>query len=178
MRLNLIIILLTFSCGFSHAQNTSRHGFFNKTKLGALIRTKTEPTGTTNFSKMGNGTEITTINGYFINSTWAVGLGISANSYVNPTLSMYPVFANIHYYFKDQAKTPFAFANMGYNIFFDDFYKGGILYEVGLGYHLKLGKKTILTPEIAYKYQDYNMKNASTKKSNLQSISLGVGILF
>ncbi|TAH01450.1 MAG: hypothetical protein EAZ15_07305 [Sphingobacteriales bacterium] len=173
-----IILLLTITCALSYAQNSPHEGFFNKTKLGVLLRLKTEPVGNSQLSKLGNGTEITTINGLHINSKWAIGLGISANSYINPTLTLYPVFANVHYYFKDEIKTPFLFGNIGYNMLFDSSYKGGLMYETGLGYNLKLGRKTALTPEISYKYQDYRISDSSNQKLSLQSFSLGIGILF
>lgn len=175
-----ITLLLTITCFLGYSQDFTRKGFFNKTKIGILIRTKTnpEPISTSQLNKSGNGTEISTINGWYINPKLAIGLGIGVTSYINPTVSFYPVFTNIHYYFLNQIKTPFVFTNIGYNIEFDSFLKGGLLYEAGLGYNLKIGKKIALTPEIAYKTQNYREIFFTDEKASLQSFSLGIGILF
>ncbi|KHJ38458.1 hypothetical protein PBAC_12480 [Pedobacter glucosidilyticus] len=171
--LNLIAIVITSNI---NAQDLSRKGFFNKTKLGVAIRTNTTPPYSGVFGDEGNGTEITTINGWHLNQHVSLGLGISASTYINPTLSSYPVFANAHYYFKERFKTPYTFANLGYGIT-SNRYDGGLLYEIGAGYNLKLGKKTALTPEISYKYQDFRYKTSDDKIA-LSSIALGIGILF
>lgn len=179
MRL-FVIILLTITCALGYSQEITRKGFFNKTKVALLVRLKTEPelNTTSQFNKMRNGTEITTINGWYINSKFGVGLGVSSTSYVNPTLTFYPVFANFHYYFIDKVKTPFIFGNVGYNIEFKEFYKGGLLYEAGLGYNFKLSKNTALTTDFAYKYQDFGFEFFTDQKASLQSLSLGIGFLF
>ncbi len=174
MRYILLIFVTVFFIKSIYAQEPSlRQGYFNKTKIAIAIRTNTSPSN----KKEGNGTEITTINGFHLNNKLSLGLGISATSYINPTVSTYPVFANVHYYIKDTRKTPFIFGNLGYNIPPSNSYKGGVLMEVGGGYNLKLGKKIALTPELSYKYQDFKFK-ASDGKLALSSISMGIGLLF
>ena len=170
--LNLIAIAISSNI---NAQDLSRKGFFNKTKLGVAIRMNTSPSYS-GIGDEGNGTEITTINGWHINKHVSLGLGLSASTYINPTLTSYPVFANAHYYFKESVKTPYTFTNLGYGIT-SNRYNGGLLYEIGAGYNLKLGKKTALTPEISYKYQDFRYKTSDGKIA-LSSIALGIGILF
>ncbi|MRX45804.1 hypothetical protein [Pedobacter puniceum] len=169
-------LLLLSGATLTNAQDLSRKGFFNKTKLGVAIRTNTTPPYSGVFGDEGNGTEITTINGWHLNQHISLGLGISASTYINPTLSSYPIFVNTHYYFKESFKTPYTFANLGYGIT-SNRYNGGLLYEIGAGYNLKLGKKTALTPEISYKYQDFRYKTSDSKIA-LSSIALGIGILF
>lgn len=175
MKTYLILPLLLLFTTLINAQDLSRKGFFNKTKLGVAIRMNTSPSYS-GIGDEGNGTEITTINGWHLNQHVSLGLGISASTYINPTLSSYPVFANAHYYFKESFKAPYTFANLGYGIT-SNRYNGGLLYEIGAGYNLKLGKKTALTPEISYKYQDFRYKTSDGKIA-LSSIALGIGMLF
>jgi hypothetical protein len=175
MKTTLILSLFLLFTVTINAQDLPRKGFFNKTKLGLAIRMNTSPSYS-GIEDEGNGTEITTINGWHLNQHISLGLGISASTYINPTLSSYPVFANAHYYFKESFKTPYTFANLGYGIT-SNRYNGGLLYEIGAGYNLKLGKKTALTPEISYKYQDFRYKTSDGKIA-LSSITLGIGILF
>jgi hypothetical protein len=132
MKTYLILPLLLLFTTLNNAQDLSRKGFFNKTKLGVAIRTNTTPPYSGIFGDEGNGTEITTINGWHLNQHVSLGLGISASTYINPTLSSYPIFVNAHYYFKESFKTPYTFANLGYSIT-SNRYNGGLLYEIGAG---------------------------------------------
>ena len=175
MNIRILFFMLFFSIA-SYGQENERQGYFNKTKVGVLIRLNSSPS----LLKEGNGTEISTVNGWHINNKWSLGLGIAATSYINPTITSYPVFGSVHYYFKNQIRTPFVFTNLGYNALFSNENRGGILFDLGIGYNLRLGKKWALTPELGYKYQDYNRRliGSDNSKVSLSSLSAGIGILF
>ena len=161
------------------AQEINREGYFNISKLGILVRMNETP-ATTGLSSNGNGTEISTLNGWNFNSHLAAGIGVGISTYVNPTITTIPVYADIRYYLKETRKTPYVFSNLGYGIVITDNREGDILFEAGAGWLLRLGKKTSLTPEIAYRHQEYKILFNATDKieAEVNSISVGIGINF
>ncbi|RRN76145.1 hypothetical protein EIM50_26175 [Pseudoxanthomonas sp. SGD-10] len=168
-----VLLIISLS---SYAQSP-REGYFNKTKLSIPLRLSTTPEYQSGFfDKSGHGTEITNINGWHFNQKLAIGLGISVTSYVGPTISTYPVFGNLNYYFKDSPSSPYVYGNAGYGLVFKKNYEGGAMLEIGSGLNLKLGKKSRLTPEVGYKFQKINA--SSNHDISISSLNIGLGLMF
>lgn len=180
MQKTILMSLLLLSCLTTFGQESDRQGYFNITKVGFLFRLNESP-AQTGLSRYGNGTEISTINGWNLNSQLAAGIGIGISTYINPTITTFPVYADVRYYFKDTRKTPYLFSNIGYGIITKDNRDGDFLFEAGAGWSLRLGKKMNLTPEIGYRHQEYNIRfDGSSDKidAEINSISVGIGIHF
>lgn len=172
----LLPLLLIVNYCFS--QNRSREGYFNKTKLGFLPRLDENPKQR-GFSKNGSGTEISTVNGLYLNEAVSIGLGFGISTYVNPTITSIPVYADFQYFLSKNAKTPFLFADWGYSLFTKKNLKGGMIFNSGLGYNLKLVNKLRISPELGYRIQKYSIHSGDIKlDASISSLSAGVAVSF
>lgn len=171
-------LLLLFFLNDTAAQNRARVGYFNKTKLGFLVRAEEKPEQT-GFSRNGNGTEISTINGFYVSDKVGLGIGLGISSYVNPTLTSIPLYADFHYYFGSQAKSPFLFLDCGYSFFTKKNFDGGLIINSGVGYSMKLSGKTRINPELGFRKQNYGITAGSYNiDASITSVSMGVSVLF
>lgn len=165
-RLCIFIMLLAglFNEGVAQdpgSQMTFR--YFNKTEIGAGIGI-----GKFKTDVMSNGFQRTikndqliispqTINGIVISGRVGLGVGIGAEFWQRGMF--YPVFAHLFYDFKPSETTPFAYINLGeafgkrdstYNYASG---KGGLLFSLGVGYKMKIGKRFQFEYEVFYRYQ-------------------------
>lgn len=152
-------------CNTVSAQDPGRQTFryFNKTEVGAGIGL-----GKFKTDIMSNGFQRTikndqlvispqTINGIIISERVGLGVGLGAEFWQKGMF--YPVFAHLYYDFKPSENTPYAFINLG-EVFgrCDSTYnyasgKGGLLFSLGVGFKMKIGKRFQFEYEIFYRYQ-------------------------
>ena len=98
-----------------------------------------------------------TINGIIISGRVGIGIGLGAEFWQRGMF--YPVFAHLYYDLKPSDNTPYAFINLGEAFGRRDSTnnyasgKGGLLFSLGVGYKIKIGKKFQFEYEIFYRYQ-------------------------
>jgi len=98
-----------------------------------------------------------TINGIVISGRAGLGLGLGAEFWQKGMF--YPVFAHLYYDFKPDDNTLFAYINLGQAFGKRDstyYYaegKGGLLFSIGFGYKMKIGKRFQFEYDIFYRYQ-------------------------
>jgi hypothetical protein len=137
--------------------------YFNKTEVGAGIglgkfKTDLMPNG---FQRTIRNDQLIispqTINGIIISDRVGLGVGIGAEFWQKGMF--YPVFAHLFYDLKSSENTPYAFINLGeafgkrdstYNYASG---KGGLLFSLGVGYKMKIGKRFQFEYELFYRYQ-------------------------
>jgi hypothetical protein len=100
---------------------------------------------------------VQTINGIIISGRAGLGLGLGAEFWQKGMF--YPVFAHLFYDFKSSGNTPFAYINLGQafgkrdSTYYYASGKGGLLFSIGAGYKMKIGKRFHFEYEIFYRYQ-------------------------
>lgn len=172
----LLIVLLIVNPCFS--QDDLREGYFNKTKLGFLLRLDEKPEGR-GLSKNGSGTEMSTINGLYLNESVSMGIGIGISTYVNPTITSIPLYADFQYFLLKRKKTPFLYADLGHSFLSKKNYQGGMIFNAGLGYNLKLARHLRISPELGYRLQKYSITSGNSKiDASVSSLAVGVSVSF
>ena len=159
----LIILVLNNTVSAQDPVSKQTFRYFNKTEIGAGIGL-----GKFKTDILSNGFQRTikndqlvispqTINGIIISDRVGLGLGLGAEFWQKGMF--YPVFAHFFYDFKPADNTPFAYINLGeafgkrdstYNYSSG---KGGLLFSIGFGYKMKIGKRFQFEYEIFYRYQ-------------------------
>jgi hypothetical protein len=98
-----------------------------------------------------------TINGVIISGRGGLGLGLGAEFWQKGMF--YPVFAHLWYDFMPSDNTLFACINLGQafgkrdSTYYYASGKGGLLFSIGFGYKMKIGKRFQFEYEIFYRYQ-------------------------
>ena len=161
----LFILLLSGLCNVVFAQDQdakTAFQYFNKTEVGiglGLGKLKTD---------IHNGFQMTvkndqiiisaqTINGIVISGRAGLGVGLGAEFWQKGMF--YPVFAHFYYDFKPTDNTPFAYINLGQafgkrdSTYYYASGKGGLLFSIGVGYKMRIGKRFQFEYEIFYRYQ-------------------------
>ncbi|MFY0482474.1 hypothetical protein ACI6PS_07695 [Flavobacterium sp. PLA-1-15] len=168
-------------------------GFFNLTKVSYTKVTSLEQelsgpgigSGTVDLETDGtNAFALQTINGYFLNPYLSLGLGISLEGFISPTINTFPVFADVRVYFVDDYSSPFVFGNYGALMRLGEEFKRGNMFAVGAGYKFTVGKerRTALVTDISYSGRKMSMTDDSLKDSDnvltTGGISIGIGVVF
>jgi hypothetical protein len=98
-----------------------------------------------------------TINGVVLSGRAGLGVGLGAEFWQKGMF--YPVFAHFYYDLKLSDNTPFAYINLGEafgrrdSTYYYASGKGGLLFSIGVGYKMKIGKRFQFEYEIFYRYQ-------------------------
>jgi len=172
----LVLLLTCFFCPLFLFSQTIKEGYFNRTKLGVLPGLTNEEGSA--FKQ--RGTEISNINGWYLNPKLAIGLGLGIAAYVNPTITTIPVYGSINYALANKRSTPYFYGNLGYSFTTTRYTNGGLLSEIGTGWQFGLGRKSQFGPEIGYRYQKYNYEFIDGSDGNIGGHlnSLSIGIVF
>ncbi|MCX6246407.1 MAG: hypothetical protein NTW10_01630 [Bacteroidetes bacterium] len=100
---------------------------------------------------------IQTINGIIISGRAGLGVGLGAEFWQKGMF--YPVFAHLWYDFTPKDNTPFAYINLGQafgkrdSTYYYNSGTGGLMFNLGFGYKMKIGKRFQFEYEIFYRYQ-------------------------
>ena len=172
----LFIILSVFST--SVIGQNRKGNYFNKIKIGFLPGLDNQDVSAFNKQR---GTELSFINGIYLGPQTAVGIGIGSAAYIDPTISMYPVYADFEYYFRNKKNTPFVYSKLGYAFTITENINGGMMGGVGAGWRFKSGKNGYWGLETGYRHQQYgydfvNAPGGSTDR--LRSVSIAVNFSF
>ncbi len=166
-RISNLLFVLIFSglCSMASAQDPSAptaFRYFNKTEAGIGL-------GLGKFKNdIFNGIQKTikndqiiisaqTINGIVISGRAGLGIGLGAEFWQKGMF--YPVFGHFYYDLKPEDNTPFAYINLGEafgkrdSTYYVASGKGGLLFSIGAGYKMKIGKRFQFEYEIFYRYQ-------------------------
>lgn len=196
MKKNLSFLLIPF---FMNAQiddtkdRMNNKGFFNITKFTYTKTTALEQdvfiSGEGNFSydlKTNNAQSfaLQTINGYFFNPHFSVGLGVGLEGHKTPTLNTFPIFIDIRTYLKDDYSSPFAFLDFGGLAHFGNEFNRGNMFAIGVGYKFFPGEKRNigLVTDISFSAKNISLTEETLKTSNnnitTRGVSLSLGIIF
>lgn len=95
-------------------------GFFNITRIGVIplanVKTEISDFGLTVTNPPTNKAiaySFNIINDYFFSPNFSLGIGVGLDSYHNPNVNTMPLFADVRYYFNDEAKNAYVFADVG-----------------------------------------------------------------
>jgi len=161
----LLILILSGLCNVVFAQDQDAKPafqYFNKTEAGiglGLGKLKTDIYN--GFQRTVKNDQIIisaqTINGIVISGRAGLGVGLGAEFWQKGMF--YPVFAHFYYDLKPTNNTPFAYINLGEafgkrdSTYYYASGKGGLLFSIGIGYKMKIGKRFQFEYEIFYRYQ-------------------------
>lgn len=194
--LSLIIVVLS---AYSFSQETEKdvdenrnEGFFNITQFGYinLYEAKLETYSSTNGNvvtdlPLDNASAyfLQTINGYFIDSFFSVGLGVGLDGYHNPNFNTLPVFLDLRLYLSDDMSSPYVFMDIGTLVKFEGNKNNGALFNIGLGYKISLNKKRLMIiTDLSYNYKEISNDGLSLRNSHswtqLRGTALTLGIIF
>lgn len=182
-----LICLLLFAV-IAKAQEITKQekGYFNLTELGFFTGQQVQKLETL----VGEGTlktnkyviSLRNINGWFLSEQFSIGAGVGLDGYHNPKNSFdynntFLLFADARYYFKSAASTFFAYGDLGSSIAIDDDFEKGLMFNLGLGYKLKLARRTGFVASLGYNQQQINGYR-SIRINRISTIALKAGLLF
>ncbi|ANH83982.1 hypothetical protein A8C56_15480 [Niabella ginsenosidivorans] len=182
----LLIPVLTACTAFAQYNTKQEKGYFNiTTPVEIQVMSSIDSTMLANgTARMKSGFEVNTINGYFINPSFSIGLGIGVqfsnykyypypgheNDNIKksgPGIVSLPLFADFRYYPRDAVSTPLFIIDAGYAPVLstrnkDDrqFLDGGALFKIGAGYKLYISDLFSFVPSINFKAQLYGNHTA------------------
>ena len=124
-----------------------------------------------------------TINGYFFNPYFSVGLGVGLDGYSNPTFNTLPIFLDIRGYFNDGKSSPYIYADYGTLVKVEGGKNNGSIFNIGVGYKFPLNKKRfIILTDLSYSYKTISNDGLSIRKSEswtqIKGTMLSIGIIF
>lgn len=193
----LLLSLLNVCTVFAQFRTKQEKGYFNITNpVEIQIMSSLDSAVMKNgMARIKGGFEVNTINGYFINPSFSVGLGIglqfsnynyypnpgSGGSYVKksgPGIVLLPLFADFRYYPKNAISAPMFILDAGYapvlkmaNKDDQQYLNGGALFKIGAGYKFYLGDFLSFVPSLNFKAQLFGNHTAVGGV-------LGLGLLF
>lgn len=163
-------------------------GFFNLTKISYTKITGLEQDINGLNDDLGTGGTsafaLQTINGYFLSPYISLGLGVSLEGFISPTINTFPAYADVRVYLENDFSSPFIFANYGALLKVGDEFRRGNMFAIGAGYKFFVGKekKTALVTDLSFSGRNISMTGESFKDSDktltTRGISLGIGVIF
>ena len=114
-----------------------------------------------------------------MNESVSVGIGLGITTYVNPTITSIPLYADLQYFLLKKAKTAFVYVDLGHSFITKKHHSGGMMFGSGLGYNLKLARSVRISPELGYKIQKYSIKSGNSEiDASVSSLSVGAAVSF
>ncbi|MBO9619668.1 MAG: hypothetical protein J7539_11600 [Niabella sp.] len=189
--------LLCTTLGFAQFKTKQEKGYFNITNpVEIQIMSSLDSVAMKNgMARIKSGFEVNTINGYFINPSFSVGLGVGLqfsnySFYPNPGVTsgyikksgpgivLLPLFADFRYYPKNAISAPMFILDAGYapvlkmaNKDDQQYLNGGALFKIGAGYKFYLSDFLSFVPSLNFKAQLFGNHTAVGGV-------LGLGLLF
>ncbi|MGR7813605.1 hypothetical protein [Lacinutrix undariae] len=188
----LLISLSVFSQDDKKQDEYRNKGFFNITRFSyinvssAKLETYSPSSGVTvtdlPLSKS-KAYSLQTINGYFFNPNFSVGLGVGLDGYSNPNFNTLPIFVDVRTYFNDGKSSPYLFLDYGMLAKVEGGKNNGTIFNIGFGYKFPINnKRFILVTDLSYSYKAISLDGLSIRKSTawtqVKGVMLGVGVLF
>jgi hypothetical protein len=88
--------------------------------------------------------------GYYITPQFSLGAGIGLNGYHNYTINTLPVVLDIRYHPIKTLSGLYTYADIGASVSDSFNFTSGFLSDMGLGYKIRLGKRTSFNPAVGY----------------------------
>ena len=203
MHRNLIItsITLLFFSLFSFAQdndsNKDTHrnqGFFNITKISFAKSSKIKQElfipGEGNFfsdldTDGSNTLSFQTINGFFLSSSFSLGIGIGLENHDNPDFNVLPVFLDARAYLSDDAESLYTFLDIGPTIKLggdNSKLNKGVIFNFGIGYKFQVTNSLFLVSDAFFSHKTVSFTNegigTSDNIAKVNGFGLSLGVIF
>ena len=196
-QLLLYVMLFSFSYIFSQdnkkreiKDEARNEGYFNITKLSfikvnfAELETFTPQNGNvvTDVTKS-EAYSLQTINGFFINPLWSVGIGVGLDGYNDPNINTLPIFIDIRSYFTEDENSPYLYLDGGIlaKLGSVDLNKGSLL-NLGAGYKFFASKRLALVTDISYNLKSISLTDepfrSSSERVTIRGLTLSLGVIF
>ncbi|RZK48622.1 MAG: hypothetical protein EOO87_20410 [Pedobacter sp.] len=190
MKKTLILLALSFLTTKSFTQTITKQekGYFNLTEIGAFAGNNTYEfqTGPNSFKEVKDGAyafNIRNINGYFITSKIALGIGVGLENYTRSentfdSNNLFLLFFDARYYFNDDDNTFFAYGDIGSAVKITTDFDKGPMYNLGMGYKFKVAEKSALTVGLGYADQSIKHTGDNVYRDRYYGFAFKAGILF
>ena len=165
-------------------------GFFNITRIGVIpltnVKSEVRDFGLTVTDLPANKAiaySFNTINGYFFSPNFSLGIGIGLDGYHNPNANTMPLFADVRYYFSDEAKSVYAFTDVGSLIKIENGTRRGSMINLGMGYKFPINKKRVFfVSDIGLSHKSISLDGMKITKSTsvirATGIMISLGVIF
>jgi hypothetical protein len=182
----LVIAALLFSDVSAQEITKQEKGYFNITELGYfLVNNAYEYQTNPNTIKVvydgAYALSLRNINGVFLTNKIALGIGVGLENYTHKSDSYnwdntFQVFFDTRYYFRNEEQTFFAYGDIGSSISISDNIEKGSMVNLGLGYKVKLSKKTALLGSIGFINQNID-EETPILRNRYYGFAFKVGLL-
>ncbi|WP_113639594.1 hypothetical protein [Nubsella zeaxanthinifaciens] len=182
----LLISLCWLQVSFAQEITKQEKGYFNLTELGYFAVNNDYETQITpsSFSVIYDGAyaiSLRNINGWFVTNKLSVGLGVGLENYTRKSSSAiydntFQIFLDARYYLKNKVNTFFAYADVGSSVAISDVIEKGPMFNLGLGYKLKMTKRTALVGSLGFIDQTIK-EEAPVYKNRYYGFAFKVGLL-
>jgi len=157
-------------------------GYFNITKI-TYYRINNATVDLNNFLgvnvKGSNsfGYSLQTINGYFLNPKFSIGIGTGLELFNNPNTNTLPVFLDFRYYFDNNYSSLYIFGDAGPVTKLGSKLKKGFLYSGGVGYKffVNSAKTMVFVVDIGYFHRGFDVASSNLM---LNGPSVSSGMIF
>lgn len=174
----LIVANLVTAQDLSRPQKTKQEkGYFNILEMGYFIGKSNLLNDDFKRSTSLNVRSIRTVNGWFLNPKFSLGLGVGLDGNDTKSFGFFNTFiayADVRYYLKNSKDGWFFYTDLGSAIPISDTFEKGLFLNTGSGYKFNIGR-TMLIPSVGY-----NQQNLQTYYSDYRNSSFAIklGFLF
>jgi len=117
---------------------------------------------------------IHTVNGYHLNRSVSLGLGVGVEWYGD--YELVPLYADVRYYPTLTEWAPFFYGDLGYGLgFLDEATDGGIMFGVGGGIQRSVNPNMAYVASFGYRYQENTL---GTRNADAHFLQFSVGLKF
>ncbi|MBE0646672.1 MAG: hypothetical protein IH596_02690 [Bacteroidales bacterium] len=167
-KITIILLLLAVSTIAIPQENTRKSrtfNYFNRTEAGVSFGVGNFKTNVLNgiqYTAKNNEIAVAfqTINGIAYHGRIGIGIGVGVESWRDGLF--FPVFGQLHYDLRPRDKTFYGQLSLGsgignrYGTTFFQKGTGGLMFQAGIGYKMKVFKRLRFYYEVFYKYQSVN----------------------
>lgn len=193
-KLSILLVLMavtTFATAQEKTRKSRTFNYFNRTEAGVSFGVGNFKTDILNgIQKSSKNNEIVvafqTINGIAYHGRIGLGVGIGVESWRDGLF--FPVFGQLHYDLKPRDKTFYGQLSLGsgigtrYSTTFFQKGTGGLMFQAGIGYKMKVFKRLRFYYEVFYKYQSiasaYEDKIATSDTTMVRNVDYKVPLSF
>lgn len=172
MKTHLTVVLL-LSIQILYAQDDDRNvGLFNITQFSFI--SVSEISGAAFYSESNaRAFSLNTIFGYFaIPGKFSAGLGFGLDGYHDPGFNTAPLYADLRYYLKNSANSPYALLDWGVLLPLSQIFSRGYGGRVGAGYKFRATRKILLNMDISF------VNKSVEDNIDFRGMGFTVGIVF
>lgn len=194
MRIFISLLFFTIIAGACAQENVTKHDkFFCMIEYRQMytFSMQTDIFSVTGFGPGKGVNNLRLVGSYYLRPCISVGAGISIdNHHILANTPSFPFIVDIRGYLKNKESTPFTYLSGSYSYKSGDFERSYGT-NMGIGWRLKLYKKTAVNFSVGYNFINYPDKvygvfdytvdfdyYTIVKSTNLHSLSFGLGLSF